>query len=340
MKNSSIHLIFFLVLAQFSFSQEKMLGFWKDISSYKAEDTSTFISFRKKKVLYSDLVMINAPFSISFDDSLGNKQRIKYRSNSRPIIGIGFSYKWFAVRLATNLPFHVRNLDKFGETNFFDLGFEFTTKRHFFDLDIHNYWGYTIKNAYEWNDTLSAAEPNLILPSINAMSASVNSWRFLNKNIKIYALRGKTGMYLGEQQSLYIKTTFNLHGVAKSDGIIPSEFHFAANSKLSSDLFAAFDFGFIPGYVYVNRINNWQFSGLFGLGPVIQFKSYSIDGSQRIIAGLAPRYDFRFMAGYNVPKYFVNLVAEFDNKSIRFNDIRFGQTFYTIKFVAGFRFGK
>ncbi|MGV3630920.1 MAG: DUF4421 family protein [Bacteroidota bacterium] len=283
-----------------------------------------------------DLGYSTGPFSLKFRDSLGHRRNLLYRNNSQPVLGFGFSYKWFSFRLGLNLPLHTRSVAKYGETSYIDLGFEFKTKRHFYDVDLHNYRGYAIKNAYKWNDTLDAAsDPNLIYNDLLAFSLSVNTWRFLNPNIKVNLLRGKTGMYLKEEQSVYIRTTVNYFFINRTDGLVPDGLAFQANSKLYTDNVGALDFGFIPGYVYVNRVNNWQYSAMLGLGGVVQVKAY--DG--RAYLGLSPRYDFRVMFGYNVRKWFLSLVSEFDNKSIRFNDFRYRQTFYTLKLVGGLRVG-
>lgn len=337
---SKILIIVFLFSCSLFASAQKFKEWTDDLLHGKEIDSSNFQRFRSHKVFYSDVNMISAPFSVRFKDSLGQTRHLFYKSNTKPSLGFGFSYKWFTVRLAFSLPAYLRNLETYGESKFLDIGVEFETKRHFYDLDARSYRGYAIKNAYLWDDTLSSAKPHLRKDQLMAQSLSVNTWRFLNKNVKIPILRGKTGLYLKDQQSLYVKTTFNLHGVSSSDTIVPKGFQFPGNSKLSSRVFSAFDFGFIPGYVKVKKIKNWQLSAMFGLGPVLQLKAYEVNEENRYILGFAPRYDIRFIAGYNVPKFFVNLIAEFDNKSIRINDLAYRQSFYTVKLIGGFRIGK
>lgn len=292
-------------------------------------------------MFYTDLGINTAPFSLNFDDSIGKRQHLYYRNNSRPTIGLGFSYKWFSLRVAFNVLSHVHPVSAYGKTIYYDLGFEFKTKRHFYDVDLHNYTGYAIKNADSWNDSL--AENNIrhyISKNTNAFSLSLNAWRFRNKNIQFSAIRGKTGLYLKEQKSIYIKTTFNYFGVTNPYfPVIPSEIQNPSNSKLNSRHFNALDFGILPGYVYVNRIHNWQFSAMGGFGPVIQLKEYNADDKTRMFLGLAPRFDIRLLAGYNVPKWFLMLLTEFDNKSIRFSDLSYRQTFYMVRLVGGMRIG-
>lgn len=307
---------------------------------FKAQkvDSSSFQSFGDKKVLFSDFGFSTAPFSIHFDDSLGNRENLNYRNNSRAVIGFGLSYKWFSLRVSLNLPGYIRSVSKFGETQYLDFGVDFNTKKHYYDIDLHNYKGYALKNAYKWTDSLNPnINPHAIYENLSAASFSVNTWRFLNKSIKMSILRGKTGMYLKEQKSIYIKTTFNYHQVLNSESILPIEIHYSTNSKLNSTIIRSYDLGLLPGFVYVNRIKNIQFSGMLGFGPVIQIKAYTQNNLEKAFLGIAPRYDFRFLVGYNVPKYFVNIVSEFDNKSIKFNDLKYRQTYYTLKLVAGIR---
>jgi hypothetical protein len=74
-----------------------------------------------------------------------------------------------------------------------------------------------------------------------------------------------------------------------------------------------------------------------GLGGAFQMKSYEINRKNRSFIGLIPRYDIRFIAGYSIPKIFIFLVTDFDNKAIQFSDLVYRQNFYTVRIVAGFR---
>lgn len=329
---------------KFSFGKMALLlGMFFVLNTGRAQhdsipDSLIFSIFRHKLVLFADYGFNTAPINISFKDTTGSRDRFQYRNNLRTAIGFGFSYKWAALRLAFNLPGNVFPVAKYGKTTFFDLGFEFKTKKRFYDFDLHNYSGYVLKDAHEWNDSLAQdVNPNLILSNMNSLSASLNCWRFFNKKIVMAALKGKTGMYHRKQNSFYLKTTFNLFGVSNNVSIIPDLMQNHKVTKTGASTISAFDFGFLPGYVHVDRYKNWQYSAMVGLGGVIQYKSYYSNGTSRSFLGLAPRVDVRLIAGYNVPKWFVNLVMEFDNKSIRFQDMRYAQTYSTIRLVAGMR---
>jgi hypothetical protein len=153
------------------------------------------------------------------------------------------------------------------------------------------------------------------------------------------ALRGKTAHYNSEVKTWYIKNSLNIFGVGNGNSsIVPTELIDTINSKTATNVISSFDIGIVPGYAYVNRVKNWQFSLISGLGVALQSKFYNVNGENRGFVGLAPRYDIRVLGGYSVPKFFVFLVTDFDNKSIKFNNFSYNQTFYTIKISGGMRF--
>jgi len=306
------------------------------------EDTLPYKVFKDKIVLHSDFGFSAAPFSIKYPFA-SDLDKLKYRDNFRPVLGLGVSYKWFALRLAFSLPGNFRPVSRYGKTNQFNIGFDFTYKKTFFDVDLRSYFGYAIKNANQWNDTLNSLKPNDIRPNTNSVSFSINAWYFHDRNFKMSALRGKTAHYTKEVKTWYLKNIFNVFGVGVGSGtnnVIPDELQDSIVTKTGASVFSAFELGVVPGYAYVNKIKNWQFSGLLGLGLVIQGKNYTTDGVVRGYLGLAPRYDIRLIGGYSVDRYFVMLITEFDNKSIRYTNLRYQQYFYSVRVSAGIRLNR
>ena len=302
------------------------------------KDSTIYERYGEKYVWYSDLGFSTAPIKLKYPFETGI-ERIKYKNNSSAIWGLGFSYKWFALRLGIAIPGNIRPPSQYGQTKYYDIGFDFSVKRTFIDVDFHLYNGYAIKNAYRWNDSLNKLKPNDIRSDISAASFSINSWFFKNHHFKMQAFRGKTGAYKKDIHTFYIKATMNIHGVGSNsnDALIPIELQDSTQSKTQTVGITAFDFGVVPGMAYVKRWNAFQIGIMGGAGLVIQSKFYSLDSLGRGFLGLAPRIDIKFIAGYNQPRYFLMLVTDFDNKSIRFNNLVYRQTFYNIKLVGGIR---
>ena len=309
--------------------------------SFYSQDDSLFIEdFYGSKVLYSDIGFNTAPFSIQ-SNYLNGTEKVHYKNNFKPFLGVGFAYKWFALRIGLPILGYFRNQELYGSTKQYNLGFDFDIKKVHFDFEFKTIQGYAIQDANQWDSTLTDHRPNFISPSIGSLNFSLNSWYFNNKHFKISALNGKRAHYHKQVHTWYVKATFNVFGTDNNgNSIIPIAIQNPLNSKTSATTFSAIDFGAIPGYAYVNRLKNWQFSGWLGLGGVIQSKFYTINHNSRGFIGLAPRYDIRIMGGYSNKKYFIFLITDFDNKSIHFSDLVYKQHFYTVKLTGGMRFGE
>lgn len=308
------------------------------LCSQENKDTLGYERYAHKIVVYSDLGYSTSPFSMHYPFTK-DISHIKYRNNFRNFMGFGLLYKWFSMRLSFAVPGTDKNIEKYGKTSSINVGFDFTWKKVFYDVDLRIYKGYAVKNSYLWDKDFTNSKKNFISPNLTTSSFSINTWYFHNKNFRMSAARGKSAHFIRKVQTWYAKTTFSIYGVGNDQtSIIPTQLIDSNNTKTAATTLSAVDFGFLPGYAYANRKNNWQITGMFGLGGVIQNKIYTVDGYSRGILGLAPRYDIKLIGGYSKPRYFVFLVTDFDNKSIKFQSFKYNQTYYAIKIVGGIRF--
>ena len=320
----------------------KLLYFFFFLTSsiFAQEENSAYERFSDQYVWFGDLGFSTGPASLKIP-KVNGIENLTLRNNSRLVIGVGFSYKWITLRLSSGLLGNLRPLSRYGKTQYFDLGFDFTLKkRFFFDVDFHLYKGYTYKNAYQWNDTITELKRNLYDPELSTASFSLNTWHFFSDDFNMPSFRGKTGMYKRDIATWYVRYSINYYGIGNEMGIIPTEIRDTMRSITEAKTVAAFDLGAIPGYAIVKRYKDLQFGLMAGLGGTIQSKVYITNEFTRGYLGLAPRVDFKITAGWNKPRWFAMLVTDFDNKGIRFRDLRYRQTYYTIKVVAGIRLDK
>lgn len=293
-------------------------------------------NYRNHLVLYTDFGWSTAPLSIHYPFPGGIK-KIQVRNNFKPVIGLGFAYKWMALRFNISLPVSVHNKKKYGKSNYINLGLEFGFKNMWFDINWHMYQGFAMKDAYKWNDTITRKEDNLIRQDITTASFAINAFQFWNNDFSMHAFKGKKASYQKDTRSFYLKYVTTYHGITSPLPLVPSELRDSTQDKLSSTAIGSVDFGVVPGYAYVHRWKNFQFGVMAGLGLVLQGKSYTFNGINRASMDFAPRIDFRFLAGLNKPKFFCLLSGDFDNKTIHFQKLYFIQTYYNIKLIVGFR---
>jgi hypothetical protein len=308
------------------------------IGQVRAQDQPTAIhDFKNQHVIYADLGISPAPFNLSY--SFPNEiSKLKYKNNFKPILGLAYAYKWFSMRIALPILPGVRSTEKYGKSKQFGLGFDYSLKRLYADIDFRIIQGYAIKNAYTFDSSLTENNPNKIYPELGSLNLALNLWYFNHDDFKMNALQGRRAHFEKQVHTWYLKGTLNYFGATNESGaIIPSPLQDEAQSKTSAHVYSALDFGIIPGYAYANRKNNWQISGWAGLGPVVQSKFYTLESGVQGFLGLAPRYDIRLVGGYSNNQRFFLLAANFDNKSIAFNTLAYKQYFYTIRLVAGIR---
>jgi hypothetical protein len=305
-----------------------------------AQDSIEYVEeFRDSKILYADIGMSSAPFSIR-NDFPNSINKIAYKNNFRPILGLGFAYKWLSIRVSFPVLGNMRKQVDFGETKQFNIGFDYTYKKVYLDAEFKGLTGFSIQDAAQWDNSLSTAHPNAVKPELGSFNFSLNSWYFNSVHFKMNALQGRRAHFTNKVTTWYVKGTFSVFGVGHlGESIVPIPMQSTTNSKTKAQQLSAMDVGFIPGYAYANRIKNWQISGWFGVGAVVQGKFYTLPGGiTKGFLGLAPRYDFRLIVGYSSKDYFLFLSSEIDNKTIRFNDFVYRQNYYSLKLVGGYRF--
>jgi len=300
-------------------------------------DSIPFEMFKNDVILSTDLGFYSAPFSVKDNYGLG-VSKLKFKNNPKLVTGLGFSYKWFAFRFGIALPINLKSEAEFGETDYYDIGIRFNLKQTFTAIEFRNYKGYAIKDADNWNDSIKEiGGPNQIRPNTTSISVSANVWWFKGKEFNYQAAMGKVGHYTGTGKTWYFKSTLNFFGVSNLyETLVPTEL-LDTSERVNAHGVGAIDVGFIPGYAYVNRIKNWQFSIIAGLGGVIQAKYYVKDDVSRGFLGLAPRIDLSAMVGYSRPKYFILLTSDFDIKSVNIQDLSYNQSYYNIRLTGGFR---
>ena len=299
---------------------------------------SIYTSYRDQFILRSSIGYNSAPFLIKGKFN-GIDEKLKYRANMNAVLGLGLSYKWFSLGFRLGLTGYVKDTASYGKTNYFDVDLDFNIKKWYCSMDLHAYEGFSLQDAIRFNDSLSSnGTPNFIKPSLRSLSLGLCTYRFFNQEFNMKAGLGVVSRYHQNIHSFYLKFSSNLYGIADNEGLLPYSFLSDTRSIIQSNNFAAFDFGVIPGFGYFKKIENWQVGGLLGVGAMIQTKFYTTDSMTRGFIGLAPRYDLRIIGGYNVENWFCMLDLQFDNKSIRFNDIGYQQNYYYIRLLMGYRF--
>ena len=99
-----------------------------------AQKDSIFLEdFYESKVIYADIGFNTAPFSLHYNFPNGI-EKLSYKNNYKPFLGMGFAYKWFSLRVGLPILGYFRDKEQFGETKQYNLGFDFDIKKIHFDI--------------------------------------------------------------------------------------------------------------------------------------------------------------------------------------------------------------
>jgi hypothetical protein len=282
--------------------------------------------FKDRPIIYTDIGYNVNPFKIAYPFSAG-QNTLAYKNNFSPFLAFGFAYKWFHLRLGFPVIGNLRSPSKYGKTTQYNFAYDLNYKKIWYDFEFKSTFGYALR------------QPKQILPEAYSINGMLNAWYFNNPDFQMNGLLGKRAHYNQEILTWYLKGTLNYFGSAnRNGGLIPEDFQDQQQPITTLTQLKAFDFGVAPGVAYVNRKNNWQIGGWAGAGPVLQIKGYTTPAFSKANIGIAPRYDLRLMGGYSSDEKFFFIVTDFDNKSLRFGDLKYRQIYFAWKFVAGYRF--
>lgn len=255
------------------------------------------------------------------------------------MLGIGFSYRWFALRIGAALIGNSRPVSKYGKAKYFDIGTQFSIKKVYSEIDLRNYSGYVVKNAFLWDSNYSLSSPNDKQQDVNVYNVSAKMWYLHNKHFRMDPFTGNRGVYNTQVMTWYLAGRLEFYGINnKSGSLVPPSLHDSTNTKVAASALSAIEFGVIPGFSYVNRIKKIQFGFMAAAGPRLQIKSYNVNNDNTGLASIVARYDFKAIIGYNVPRFFAMMHLEVDNKSIHFEKFKYNQTFFYFKIQTGYRF--
>lgn len=285
-------------------------------------DTTSYLN---RFVLYNDVGINNAPLRFKLRIK-ANTSTYQLYNNLHDFYAIGCHYKWFALRLSSQLLGSNEYSQHKGKSSYFRMGVDFNYKHFHFDIDLHEYRGFSNgKSKFE---------------NLKTNNVSFNTWYFFKNNFSMSALKGKTATFNRFTYSPYIKSTINIYGVNnENSSILPYYLMDSTNLESLCSSINAKDLGLIPGLALANKTRNWHYNLMIGFGAVLQEQKIEIEKkiTSRVI--LEPRFDLRIMGGYNKNRWFIMLNTELDAKSIRYSNFKYEQYYINLRLVYGYRFG-
>lgn len=264
-----------------------------------------------------------------------DSNEVEYRPNVRRVNGLRFFYKNIGFSLAFQAPNSLNDVNKYGETDYLDLGFQYAKRNIVVDFYYKDYRGFadfTTQKYYPQKDGYT-----------------------LRGDIHLDYWKVK-GMYLFNGNKYSYKSAFNFverQRKSVSSWLLISHIH---RLRLSADS------AFIPQPIQSNygefgKLNEHYVTGLglgggftrnialgkkFTLSPLValgfdvQHQTFhTTEENSRI--SISPLFDLRFSVGYNSDKFFAGITLTDDWTSVHFPKLVAVHQYIRFDFMVGFR---
>lgn len=302
---------------------------------YRNQDTTYIKNYSDKFVL--KLIGVNKFNYFKIKDNRENTS-VRYRPDRRLNLGIGFSYKWFALDLAFNVGI-TENSD-FQNSKYFDFQGNIFSSRQFITATYQYYYGYQISkfngvNTDQYPQSSNRDDIRTIFLNLEYTFA-LNFDKFSLKApfIQNEIQRKSAGSFL-------LGASFNMFTLDADSAAIPSTVLSYFNTKLHltglNTTSAAINFGYMYTFVWKEYFYV-TLSAIPGLG--INSGDYKTDYRQPYKTHLYIGFKTLSSIGYNSYKIFGGIQISGDTFRTRIDkNLKIVNGLGKLKFFIGYRFG-
>lgn len=308
----------------------------------KAQDSTYVRSMRQYLSLRLYNIVKTTNFSIRNTDL---NQRFQFNPNNGLGLGVGFTYKIFALDLGFMVPGTMRYNGDEPYTKF-DLLSTLYGKKHVFDLALQYYEGYFLENADDFFSDATLPEVEGIRSDISSIDLSLSYLNVMNHDRFSFQ-----AAFLGDkiQRKSAGSPTFHgflsLYGLQADTALVLKAFDTSLDQQSAINQVGMFSTGTGVGYAHTFVLPKNFFITLSG-APIIMVTNAFAEVSDPAEAGIEDtRFNFRLHTrnaiGYNGSRFYLIFNAIYDNFFVRLGqNTRFDYAPMKLKLFFGYRLGK
>lgn len=241
----------------------------------------------------------------------GVHDRLKYETNDKYNVGIGFNYRFVGLNLIFTMPFVQKNEEHFGKTKFFDFQTFLYLRKLVIDLYYQDYRGYYLQNK----DVVTTLLPEGDYPKredLHTTHIGMDAeYVFNNTKFSYRASFVQNEVQKKSAGSFVLGVGFHYLRTRADSSIVPSNStlkDFYNNQAFNKTGFSALGINF--GYAYTLVLKKHFFATVAALGSAGASYGYIVDdGTAYHRAKLTPHLGgiFRFGCGYNAAQYYLGV---------------------------------
>ncbi len=265
--------------------------------------------------------------------------RIVLKPNGNTGIGVGVNYKFIGIALSYGLPKSQSSIDKYGETNSFDVQMSFFGKRIGFDGYFQGYQGYYMANPQEHVDWEESYFPQV--SDLRILSIGANAFYMFNSEQFSYKAAYLRNVVQKKSAGSFSAGIFFYQDLVNSDnGFVPEEVSDSVWLEFDLKQFNAISLGVSAGYQHTFVIRGNFFISLQAT-PGIGYRRLSgstVDEGLGIVNQLAGHILARAALGYEFKHFYVGALGSTIIRSFKYKDYEVDLGTQQFRIMIGKRF--
>lgn len=265
--------------------------------------------------------------------------RVILRPNGNTNLGFGFNYKSVGLSLSFGRPLSQSSIDKYGETQRFDIQVSYFGKRIGFDGFLQGYKGYYMANPNDFMDWEKSYYPQISDLSVYSLGGNL-FYMFNSDEFSYKAAYIRNEVQKKSAGSFSAGLFFYLDQVKSQNGFIPQEMPDSILSEFDLKEFDATSIGVSVGYQYTFVMWDHFFINL-QLTPGLGYRRLSgvaLDGSTGIVNKAAWQVFGRASIGYEFKHFYLGATASTILRSFTYKDYKVDLGTEQFRFIIGKRF--
>lgn len=238
------------------------------------------------------------------------KGSLIYQPNSRPLIGVGGNIVDIGFGFVLKLPIIFgRDIDIYGDTDFFDFQFNFYRNKFSMDFHYQNYQGLYLANTRNLPDVVFSENPKN--PGLSLEGASLNGVYIFNSEKFSYpAIFNNTERQLKSAGSFLMLASLKHLSLVNDSLIIPKayETHFSPSSSGQLEQAKFTGLSFMPAYSYTLTVKNFYLNLTYAIGPDLQYREIRTAETSRDFWALERKSNLRAGLGYDNDRFFAGII--------------------------------
>jgi hypothetical protein len=280
----------------------------------------------------------------NFELSAANEDHsLRYNTNEKMNLGLGFNYKWLGLGISYNPNFLNTDQDLYGTTKSLDMQVDIFSKKILYTASLLSYQGYYWQNPDDFFHNWNTSDSVQIRPDIHTITIGFTGiYAFNHDKFSFRAAFQNTERQTKSAGSWLVAGKISVYTISADSSLVPTVLQELYPNVKELGGLSAVNLGGAGGYSYSYVLGEYfYFNAALLLGLNIQTISTLDLSGVNIgnISKISTNTHFRLAIGCNKPKVFYGFAATIDSYSIRnAKDSQFVYNYGKIRFFYGRRF--